>query len=84
MKLDKGLEVEGMYWENIDRRVYTNGTIEYKVGGVVEEGTLVVGTLGKGGSVSLLPTPEGEEKVDISILRSLNINLQPSSEMNSE
>ena len=31
MQLEAGMEVEGVFWENLDRRVYSNGTIVYKV-----------------------------------------------------
>ena len=31
VQLEPGLEVEGVFWENLDRRVHSNGTIVYKV-----------------------------------------------------
>ena len=31
VQLEAGLEVEGVFWENLDRRVHSNGTIVYKV-----------------------------------------------------
>ena len=30
VSLDSGIEVQGIYWENLDRIIYTNGTIVYK------------------------------------------------------
>ena len=76
VQLDAGLEVEGVFWENLDRRVHSNGTIVYKVMptpqlwlhgdhfeevGVVEHGELIVGSLADGGEVTLLPSLGGEQ-----------------------
>ena len=76
MQLDAGLEVEGVFWENLDRRVHSNGTIVYKVMhlppmslhggdfqevGVVEHGEFLVGSLAGGGQVTLLPSLGGEQ-----------------------
>ena len=77
VQLDAGLEVEGVFWENLDRRVHSNGTIVYKVDapasivelyggdfqevGVVEHGEFLVGSLAGGGQVTLLPSLGGEQ-----------------------
>merc|ERR1719400_1431799 len=72
VQLDAGMEVEGVFWENLDRRVHSNGTIVYKEGGVVEHGQFLVGSLTDDGQVTLLPSLGGEQ-VDLSLLRSLNM-----------
>ena len=49
------LQVEGAYWQSLDRRVYSNGTILYEGTGVVEESVLIFGTVGGGGAITPLP-----------------------------
>ena len=76
VQLEAGLEVEGVFWENLDRRVHSNGTIVYKVMylslqwlygsnvqevGVVEHGEFLVGSLADGGQVTLLPSLGGAQ-----------------------
>ena len=76
VQLEAGLEVEGVFWENLDRRVHSNGTIVYKVMyvslqwlhgsnvqevGVVEHGEFLVGSLADGGQVTLLPSLGGDQ-----------------------
>merc|ERR1719400_1499 len=75
VQLDAGMEVEGIFWENLDRQVHSNGTIVYKEGGVVEHGQFLVGSLTDGGQVTLLPSLGGEQ-VDLTLLRSLNMRRQ--------
>ncbi|XP_023326847.1 uncharacterized protein LOC111700212 [Eurytemora carolleeae] len=68
-----GLEVEGVYWENVDRKIFTNGTIEYKGTRVVETATVIIGTVDTEGKINTLPRVENTI-IDFSLLRSLNIN----------
>ena len=70
VSLDRGVEVEGSYWENMDRVIYNNGTIEYKMTGVMEEGEVMFGTVGEQGTINLVP-----EIDNIDVLRTLNINV---------
>ena len=73
VSLDPGLEVSGIYWENLDRIVHTNGTIVYKVTGAVEQGEVVFGTEGEAGTINPLPQME-DVPLDLDTLRFLNIN----------
>ena len=108
VSLDPGMEVSGIFWENMDRHgciffiilrgnswhyknlgariswkniqythvdriIHTNGTIVYKVTGSVEEGEVIFGTLGRAGTVSVLPQ-HGNVALDLETLRFLNIN----------
>ena len=73
VSLDTGVEVEGIYWENLDRIIYTNGSIVYKGTGVEEVGAVVYGTVGDGGAITVLPEIS-DYPVDISLLRSINNN----------
>ena len=73
VRLDRGVEVTGSYWESLDRILWSNGTILYKGTGVMEEAQLMFGSVGESGTISLLPEL-GEEAVDMDLLRSLNIN----------
>ena len=73
VSLDPGLEVSGIYWENMDRIIHTNGTIVYKVTGSVEEGEVMFGTLGRAGTVTALPQL-GNVSLHLETLRFLNIN----------
>ena len=73
VSLDPGMETAGIYWENMDRIIHTNGTTVYKVTGAVEEGEVKFGTLGRAGTVSLLPELENIS-LDLETLRVLNIN----------
>ena len=73
VSLDRGVEVTGSYWESLDRILWSNGTIIYKETGVTEEAEIMFGSVGQGGTISLLPEL-GEEAVNMDLLRSLNIN----------
>ena len=73
VSLDSGVEVQGIYWENLDRIIYTNGTIVYKGTGVVEVGMVVYGTVGDGGAINVLPEID-DLPVDIDLLRTINMN----------
>ena len=73
VSLDPGMETAGIYWENMDRIIHTNGTTVYKVTGAVEEGEVKFGTLGRAGTVTLLPELENIS-LDLEALRVLNIN----------
>ena len=73
VSLDPGMEVTGIYWENMDRIIHTNGSILYKVTGAVEEGEVTFGTLGRAGAVTPLPQL-GNISLDLQTLRFLNIN----------
>ena len=73
VSLDPGMETAGIYWENMDRIIHTNGTTVYKVTGAVEEGEVKFGTLGRAGTVSLLPELDNIS-LDLETLRVLNIN----------
>ena len=73
VSLDPGMETAGIYWENMDRIIHTNGTTVYKVTGAVEEGDVKFGTLGRAGTVTLLPELENIS-LDLEALRVLNIN----------
>ena len=73
VSLNRGVEVTGSYWESLDRILWSNGTIIYKETGVTEEAEIMFGSVGQGGTISLLPKL-GEEAVDMDLLRSLNIN----------
>ena len=102
VSLDPGMEVSGIYWENMDRHgcicvystlfvgiwgqgffgriythvdriIHTNGTIVYKVTGSVEKGEVIFGTLGRAGTVTVLPQ-HGNVALDLETLRFLNIN----------
>jgi hypothetical protein len=48
-------QVEGIYWQSLDRTVFTNGTILYTGTGVVEQAILLYGTVGTGGAITALP-----------------------------
>ena len=71
--LDRGVEVEGVYWESLDRILYENGTIRYKAVDIGEAATVVFGTVGGGGAVTTIPDI-GETAVTLDLLRSLNLN----------
>ena len=73
VSLDPGMETTGIYWENMDRIIHTNGTIVYKVTGSVEEGEVMFGTLGRAGTVTALPQL-GNVSLHLETLRFLNIN----------
>ena len=73
VSLDPGMETAGIYWENMDRIIHTNGTTVYKLTGAVEEGEVKFGTLGRAGTVTLLPELENIS-LDLEALRVLNIN----------
>ena len=73
VSLDPGLEVSGIYWENMDRILHTNGTIIYKVTGAVEQGKVLFGTLGDTGAINFLPEMDNIP-MDLETLRFLNIN----------
>ena len=73
VSLDPGMETAGIYWENMDRIIHTNGTIVYKVTGALEEGEVSFGTLGRAGTVTALPQLE-DVSLDLETLRVLNIN----------
>ena len=73
VRLDKGVEVEGSYWENMDRIIYNNGTIVYKETDVREKGEIMFGTVSDNGNIDLLPKLD-DEIVTIDLLRSLDIN----------
>ena len=73
VSLDPGIETTGIYWENMDRIIHTNGTTVYKVTGSLEEGEVKFGTLGRAGAVTLLPQLE-DVSLDLETLRVLNIN----------
>ena len=74
VSLDRGVEVEGSYWENMDRVIYNNGTIVYKGTEVVEEGEVLFGTVGDQGTINLLPELDNVT-LNMNVLRSLNINV---------
>ena len=73
VSLDPGLEVAGIFWENLDRIIHTNGTILYKLTGAVEKGEVMFGTLGEAGTVNVLPQMDSIP-MDLETLRFLNIN----------
>ena len=73
VSLDPGLEVSGIYWENMDRILHTNGTIIYKLTGAVEQGRVLFGTLGDTGAINFLPEMDNIP-MDLETLRFLNIN----------
>ena len=70
---DRGVEVTGSYWESLDRILWSNGTILYKMTGAREEGEVMFGTLGRAGTVTPLPQLENVS-LDLETLRVLNIN----------
>ena len=74
MSLDPGVEVEGVYWENMDRLLYTNGTIVYKGTDIVEQGTVMYGTLGDQGNIEIININNYTDVIDMNVIRSLNIN----------
>jgi len=48
-------QVEGVYWQSLDRTVFSNGTIRYSGTGVEEQAIVLYATLGGGGAVTPLP-----------------------------
>ena len=73
VRLDTGVDVEGSYWENMDRIIYNNGTIVYKGTDIIEKGEIKFGTVSDTGNIDLLPQLD-DEIVTMGLLRSLNIN----------
>ena len=75
VSLDQGVQVEGSYWENMDRKLFNNGTIIYKGTNVVENGKVLFGTVDDSGNIKILSNI-GNSTMDINLLRSLDINNQ--------
>ena len=75
--MDPGVEVEGVYWENMDRLLYTNGTIVYKGTDIVEQGTVMYGTVGDQGNIEIIDmfnNDNNSDVIDMNVIRSLNVN----------
>ena len=71
--LNKGLEVEGVYWKSSDRTLFENGTIQYHtMDDMFDKGDIVFGTITGNGTISPLPYIDGQ-KIDLKVLRGLNI-----------
>ena len=73
--LDSGIEVEGVFWESIDRQIFDNGTMVYKQTGIVEQAKISYGTINGAGVVTLLPKIN-KRKTDLRVLRSINIAIK--------
>ena len=71
--LNKGVEVEGVYWKSSDRTLFENGTIQYHtMDEMFDKSEIVFGTISANGTISPLPYIDGK-KIDLKILRKLNI-----------
>ena len=73
ISLDAGVEVEGSYWENMDRIIYNNGAIIYKNTDITETADIKFGTVTESGNINMLPEID-DETVTLDLLRSMNIN----------
>ena len=73
VSLDAGVEVEGSYWENMDRIIFNNGTIIYKNTDITETADIKFGTVTESGNINMLPEID-DETVTLDLLRSMNIN----------
>ena len=71
--LNKGVEVEGVYWKSSDRTLFENGTIQYhKMDNMFDKNEIVFGTISANGTIVPLPYIDGK-KIDLKLLRQLNI-----------
>ena len=70
--LDPGIEVEGIFWESIDKKVFDNGTMVYKQTDIVEQADISYGIINNAGVITLLPKIS-KRKTDLRVLRSINV-----------
>ena len=76
--LDKGLDVNGVYWQSSDRTLFENGTIYYNQIDSIEQADVMFGTVSNDGVVSSLPDINGE-MVSLDLLKHINMR-HPTSE----
>lgn len=70
--LNKGIEINGAYWQSPERTLYENGTIVYKTIDLIDNAKIIFGSISNDGEIKLLPIINGQE-VTLTMLKGLNI-----------
>ena len=70
--LNKGIEINGAYWQSQERTLYENGTIVYKTIDLIDNAKITFGSISNDGGIKLLPAINGQE-VTLAMLKALNI-----------